>query len=218
MIEFINVSKKYRTRTKVHTVLKDINLKLHVGESYGVLGLNGSGKSTFLRLVCAAEEPTAGIVKRSCSVSWPMALSGGLHQNLTGRQNCLFVIRLFDQYHRAEQILDEVQAFAEIGNYFDEPIKIYSSGMRSRLAFGLSLSFKFDFYVIDEVTSVGDKIFREKATEALQNMLKDKGILFVSHSTGSLREICKRGLYIKNQEITEYDNINRAIKRYREDK
>jgi capsular polysaccharide transport system ATP-binding protein len=154
MIELINVNKWYDTRHGRKTVLDDISLRVHPGEKVGILGLNGAGKSTLIKTLSGAEPPNSGQVRRGMKLSWPLASSGGFQGSLTGLDNLKFVCRVYGIDYKDK--IDFVQAFSELGAYFREPVKTYSSGMRARLAFGVSLAIDFDCYLIDEVLSVGD--------------------------------------------------------------
>ena len=143
-------------------------------ERVGLIGRNGAGKSTLLRIIGGIDQPNKGRVIRHCRVSWPMGFGGGLQGSLTGRQNAKFVCRVHGQEVEMARRISQVEAFAEIGSAFDEPVKTYSSGMRSRLQFGLSLAFDFDVYISDEVTSTGDAEFQKKAQAAFK-ALSDHG-------------------------------------------
>jgi len=199
-------------------VFENINIELKVGEATGIIGHNGSGKSTFIRIACGADYPTKGTVTRTCRVSWPLALAGGIHGGLTGRQNTNFVIRLFGREQFKKEIIEKVISFAEIGKYFDEPVITYSSGMKARLSFALSLAIEFDFYLIDEVTSVGDESFKDKATKAFHELREKAGVLFVSHNVNLVKEICTKAICIKNCQTVMFDDVDEAIKFYRDGK
>ncbi|MDP5189407.1 ABC transporter ATP-binding protein, partial [Rheinheimera baltica] len=166
MIEVANIYKRYHGLHGGDWVLKDVSFSIPPATSVGVLGRNGAGKSTLLRMLAGMDSPDKGTIQRNCRVSWPIGLGGGFQSNMTGRQNVKFVARVNGGESDMERIIAFVQDFAEIGRAFDQPLATYSSGMKSRLAFGLSLAFEFDVYLSDEATSVGDAAFRDKATEA----------------------------------------------------
>ena len=214
MIEVNNVWKRYHGETISPWILKGINLSIPKGINVGLVGKNGAGKSTLLRLIAGMDMPDKGVINRNCSVSWPIGLSGGFQGSLTGRQNVKFVARIHGTNENVAQIISSVRDFAEIGDAFDQPIKTYSSGMKSRLAFGLSLAFDFDIFLSDEATAVGDKAFKNKATKAFKNKVGKAGLIIVSHSEGILQELCHAGIWLHNGEAIWYDDIQLAIKDY----
>ena len=165
MITLSDVHKAYETRRGPVEILKGINLTLNRGERFGLLGRNGAGKSTMFRLVSGVEMPTSGSIHRTMSVSWPLAFSGGFQGALTGYDNVRFICRISGVDFEAAA--DFVRAFTELGPYLREPVRVYSSGMRARLAFALSMAVEFDCYLIDEVTAVGDARFRNKCQTEL---------------------------------------------------
>ncbi|MCA8972821.1 MAG: ATP-binding cassette domain-containing protein, partial [Planctomycetes bacterium] len=154
MIRLEGVTKAYRTTVGDHVVLDRIDADFPEAVSIGVLGRNGAGKSTLLRILGGAEQPDAGKVTRSGRVSWPIGFAGGFNSSLTGEENCRFVARIYDA--DLDEVIESTRAFADIGAYFRMPVRTYSSGMRARLAFGLSMAIDFDTYLVDEVTAVGD--------------------------------------------------------------
>jgi len=181
----------------------------------GLVGKNGSGKSTLLRLIGGVDQPTRGVVERNCRVSWPMGFGGGLQGSLTGRQNAKFVCRIHGHEHDIPERLVYIQEFAEIGDAFDEPIKNYSSGMRSRLQFALSLAFDFDVYISDEVTAAGDAAFRRKALNAFKELAGRAGLIMVSHGEGILKQFCTAGIWLDNGQAHWFDDIDDALKAYK---
>ncbi|EHA13542.1 ABC transporter ATP-binding protein [Halomonas sp. HAL1] len=215
MIEIKNLYKRYHNHHGSDWVLKDINLTIPKQVSVGLIGPNGAGKSTLLRLIAGMDTPDKGEVIRYSRVSWPVGLSGGMQNNMTGRQNVKFVARAQGSNPKEiKRVIDFVEGFAEIGSAFDEPVRTYSSGMRSRLSFGLSLAFDFDVYISDEATSVGDLSFRKKATSAFKEKIGKASIIIVSHSEGILRELCDAGIWINQGNAFWYDNVDDAIKAY----
>ncbi|MCH4565044.1 ABC transporter ATP-binding protein [Halomonas sp. EGI 63088] len=217
MIEIRGLYKRYLNHRASAWVLKDINLTIPRGVSVGLLGRNGAGKSTLLRLIAGMDAPNRGEIQRRCRVSWPIGLSGGLQGSMTGRQNVKFVARVHGGRQNEEGIIRRVQEFAEIGKAFDRPVRTYSSGMRSRLNFGLSLAFDFDVYLSDEATSTGDRGFKQKATKAFKERVGQASLIMVSHSEGILKDLCQAGVYLKNGQATWYDDINDAIAAYHEE-
>ncbi|MCJ8273461.1 MAG: ABC transporter ATP-binding protein [Psychrosphaera sp.] len=217
MIEIKNLYKRYHNHHGSNWVLKDINLTIPKGVSVGLIGRNGAGKSTLLRLIAGMDTPERGEVIRHSKVSWPVGLSGGMQGSMTGRQNVKFVARVQGGNDKEiQRVIDFVEDFAEIGDAFDEPVKTYSSGMKSRVSFGLSLAFDFDVYISDEATAVGDRAFKAKAQKIFKEKIGKSSLIMVSHSEGILRDLCESGVYIKDGEAFWFDNIDDAIKMYHE--
>lgn len=214
MIEVKNLYKRYHGPFGGDWVLKDVNFNIPRGISVGLVGRNGAGKSTLLRLLGGMDMPDKGSIKQNCRVSWPIGLGGGFQGSMTGRQNVKFVARIHGGNHEIERIIQFVQDFAEIGKAFDQPISTYSSGMRSRLAFGLSLAFDFDVYLSDEATSVGDVAFKEKATQAFRDRIGDASIIMVSHSVGILKDLCQAGIWLHQGQAIWYNKLDDAINDY----
>lgn len=216
MIEAINISKYYLVQGKKKEVFKNLSLKIHPGERFALMGRNGAGKSTLLRLLCGIEKPNSGIINITSSLSWPVGVAGGFIPNLTGRENTKFVCRLFrHDKDRTKECIHFVKEFAEIGDYFDMPVKSYSSGMRSRLAFGLSMAFDFDFYIIDEALAVGDPAFKKKCKDLFDQKAENKGIIMVSHSIKTVMNFCNKGIFLHTDKIVQSDNIRKIIKLYK---
>ncbi|ACL72391.1 polysialic acid transport ATP-binding protein [Thioalkalivibrio sulfidiphilus HL-EbGr7] len=216
MIEVHNVYKRYHNHHGSDWVLKGINFTLPKGVSVGLLGRNGAGKSTLLRLIGGMDYPDRGEIVRKCRVSWPIGLSGAFQGSMTGRQNVKFVARVHGNESSIDEVMRFVEDFAEIGAAFDEPVKTYSSGMRSRLAFGLSLAFDFDVYLSDEATAVGDRAFKEKAKKAFKDRVSRASLIMVSHSEGILKDLCQAGLWLDKGEAVWFDDINDALNAYHE--
>lgn len=214
MIEIRNLYKRYHNHHGSPWVLKDINLSFPQGVSVGLVGRNGAGKSTLLRLIAGMDHPERGTIERHCRVSWPIGLAGGFQGSMTGRQNVKFVARVHGGRHKEREIIDKVQSFAEIGDAFDEPINTYSSGMRSRLNFGLSLAFDFDVYLSDEATSVGDRAFKAKATKAFKDKVGQASLIMVSHGESILKDLCDAGVYLRDGRAIWYDDVEDAIEAY----
>jgi capsular polysaccharide transport system ATP-binding protein len=218
MIKANSISKIYNIKGKKKVVFRDLSLELPRGGRLALLGPNGAGKSTLLRVLCGIELPNQGQVIRSSSISWPIGLSTGFIPNLTARENIKFVCRLFNNNRaQTKQRTDFVRDFAEVGDYFEMPMATFSSGMRSRVAFGLSIAFDFDFYIIDEVMAVGDARFKQKCRQALNARAQGRGIIMVSHSMNDLRNFCNQGIYLNNGVLQYEKNLDKLIKRYQED-
>lgn len=217
MIELLNVSKHYPVKSGVKHILKDVSLTIPDGTNLAVLGPNGAGKSTLLRLIGGVETPDNGTIRSNCSISWPLGVGQGFQSSLTGLQNVLFVCRINGlTTDQTQQVIEEVMEFSELGEYFDLPVKSYSTGMRARLGFGLSMAFLFDVYLVDELTSVGDAIFRDKARRAFKNMRDRSSIIFVSHNLITLRESCDSALLLHDGTATFFPKIGEGIQAYRE--
>ena len=167
MIEVNNLTKSFYYQGKKTTIFKDLSFRIETGESVAILGANGAGKSTLLRILGGIDLPDSGSIESDCSISWPVGLVGGFQGSLTGRENVTFVSRIYADKKEISEKVRYVEEFAELGVYFDRPFKTYSSGMRSRVTFGLSMAFEFDVYLIDEVTAAGDQRFREKSKRLL---------------------------------------------------
>ena len=214
MIELQHVYKSYPLKEGKHVVLNDINLRIEEGRNLAILGLNGAGKSTLIRIIGGAEPPDSGRVIRTSRVSWPIGFSGGFHGSLTGRENLRFVSRIYGA--DIKKVTKYVEDFAELGPYLDMPIKTYSLGMKSKLAFGLSMAISFDFYLIDEAFSVGDAAFRAKAAKALKERTAQSTLIFVSHSTAAVRQVCVCGAVLNAGTLVYFPVLEDAIKHYSE--
>lgn len=214
MIEVKNLYKRYHGPFGGDWVLKDVNVHIPRGTSVGLVGRNGAGKSTLLRLLGGMDTADKGTIKHNCRISWPIGLGGGFQGSMTGRQNVKFVARIHGGNADIDRIINFVEDFAEIGKAFDQPIKTYSSGMKSRLAFGLSLAFDFDVYLSDEATSVGDAAFRAKATQAFKDRLGSASLIMVSHSVGILKDLCQAGIWLHKGQAIWYDKLDDAINDY----
>lgn len=216
MIKIDGLYKRYHNHHGSDWVLEDINLIIPKGLSVGLIGQNGAGKSTLLRLIAGMDAPERGSVRRDCRVSWPIGLSGGFQGSMTGRQNVKFVARIHGDDADIPRVVKFVEEFAEIGKAFDEPVKTYSSGMKSRLAFGLSLAFDFDVYLSDEATAVGDAAFKEKASAAFKERVNQSSLIMVSHAEGILKELCQAGIWLHDRKAYWYNDINEALETYKE--
>jgi len=215
MIELKNVTKYFKTKQGKKYILKDMSILIPSEHNIGILGRNGTGKSTIMRMLGQIEFPDKGRILSNKSFSWPLGLSGGFVGNMSGKANVKFVCRLYGKSEKEiKDIINFVKKFSELGNYFEMPIKTYSSGMKSRLSFGLSLSFDFDYLLIDETLSVGDAKFRKKSKEALLKKIETCNVLLVSHDMGTLRDICDVGIVVDKGKMSYFDNINNAIDEY----
>lgn len=215
MIKIENLTKSYRTPTGRHYVFKDLNLEIPSGKSVAFIGRNGAGKSTLLRMIGGIDRPDSGKIITNKTISWPVGLAGGFQGSLTGRENVKFVARLYAKQEELKEKIEFVEEFAELGKYFDMPIKTYSSGMRSRLGFGLSMAFKFDYYIVDEVTAVGDARFKEKCAQLFKERHKESSFLMVSHSLNSLKEFCDVAIVFKDDNaVGFYEDVQEGVGEY----
>ncbi len=212
MIELRQVSKAYRTHKGLHVVLDRLDVELPARSNIGILGGNGAGKSTLLRILAGIEEPDSGAVLRSGRISWPIGFGGGFNGSLSGEENCRFVARIYGE--DVDAVVGHTREFAEIGEYFDMPVRTYSSGMRARLAFGLSMAIDFDVYLVDEVTAVGDAKFQEKCRQAFQERRERSSVIIVSHQLKTIRDYCDRCAVLKNGILTVYDSLTEAERAY----
>ncbi len=212
MIILENVVKSYPIKNGRRNVLDGVNLTIKSGEKLGILGRNGAGKSTLIRVLGGVEEPTSGKVSRYMSISWPLAFSGAFQGSLTGSDNVRFVCRVYNtDYKKAMNLVD---SFAELGKYLYEPVKIYSSGMRARLAFAISLAIDFDCYLIDEVISVGDAKFHQKCEIELFEKRAHKSMVIVSHELHNIKEHCNKVALLSDGKLVIYEDMNEAFDVY----
>ncbi|TLM79997.1 ABC transporter ATP-binding protein [Microbulbifer harenosus] len=217
MIELRNLTKSFRTPAGRKVLFRDVNAFFPEGKNIGILGRNGAGKTTLLRIMGGIDYPDSGRVITDQRISWPMGLSGGFQGSMTGRENAAFVCGLHGIWGSAKRkVLDRVQDFAEIGDYFDAPVKSYSSGMRSRLAFGLSIAVDFDYYLVDEVMSVGDAHFKHKCEQVIEEKRKSANFIIVAHSMPTLKKNCDVGLYLGPSGLQIFDTVDEAIRLYQQ--
>ena len=215
MIRLEQVNKVYPTRSGPVRVLKDVDLTIRRGERVGILGRNGAGKSTMIRLMSGAELPTSGTVERHMSVSWPLAFGGAFQGSLTGYDNLRFICRIYGV--DPEDKIAFVEEFSELGLYMREPVKAYSSGMRARLAFAISMVIEFDCFLIDEIISVGDARFHEKCHRELFERRGDRAMIIVSHDPGYIREHCTRASVLAGGELHHADDVEDAFAFYHQE-
>ena len=212
MISVEHVSERYLTRQGWRTVLHDINFTLQKGEKIGILGRNGAGKSTLIRLISGVEPPSEGEIKRTMSISWPLAFSGAFQGSLTGMDNLRFICRIYNV--DIDYVKNFTEEFSELGQYLYEPVKRYSSGMKARLAFALSLAVEFDCYLIDEVIAVGDSRFAEKCRYELFEKRKERSIILVSHSHSAMKQYCDNAMVLENGHMHTFEDMDKAYEYY----
>ncbi len=209
MIRFENLTKIYTLEGRRTVVADNLNTTFPTGRAVALMGRNGAGKSSLLRMVAGTMDPTWGRIVSDGTISWPVGFAGSFHNELTGAQNVRFVARIYGV--DTDELVDFVQDFAEVGQHFHMPIKSYSSGMKSRLTFGTSMGIAFDTYLIDEVTAVGDASFKAKSARLFADRMRNSGALMVSHSMGQVRQMCDAGAVLEDGKLTYYDDLDEAI-------
>lgn len=217
MIVVNDIYKRYRTPLGMGKwVIKGMSFVIPPKMNVGIIGGNGAGKSTLLRILGGVDHPSKGSVERNCTMSWPMGYGGGLQGSLTGRQNARFVCRVHGHQDDIKDRVAFIEDFAEIGAAFDEPVRNYSSGMRSRLNFAMSLAFDFEMYISDEVTAAGDARMKQKAADAFKSLVNRAGLLMAAHSESTLKQFCQAGIFLQNGQAHWFDDLEDALKAYRE--
>ncbi len=209
MIRFENATKLVRMKGVRKTIIDNVSLTIPRGKSVGLLGRNGAGKSTLLRIIAGTLDLDSGRVVRDAKVSWPLGFQGSFQGNLSGEQNVRFVARIYGV--DTQELVEYVAEFAELGEFFKAPVRTYSSGMKARLAFGVSMGIKFDYYLVDEITAVGDTNFKRKSQMVFKERLSGSDVVMVSHSASTLREYCETGIVLEDGVLTYYDDLEKAI-------
>ena len=209
MIALHNLTKSFLANGIRKTVLQDATALLPSGRSVALLGRNGAGKSTLLRLIAGTLDPTAGEIRLTGSVSWPVGFAGSFHGDLSGAQNTRFIARIYGV--DSDELIDFTAGFADLGAQFHAPFRTYSSGMKARLAFGVSMGIAFDTYLVDEVTAVGDAAFRTKSNDLFQARMRSAGSIVVSHSMGLVRELCDAAAVLEAGQLIYFDDVDAAI-------
>ena len=212
MIRLDNVFKFYRTHATLKVVLDHVTVHFEPGYNYAILGVNGAGKSTTMRIMAGSELPNGGTVRRTCRVSWPLGFAS-LHSKMTGRENVKFVAQIYGEDPR--RVIRFVEEFAEIGSYIEAPVHTYSSGMFQRLAFGLSMAVEFECYLIDEVIAVGDARFQARCREEFDKRREKANIVMVSHDMHAIRTYCQRAAVLADGQMMLFHNLDDAIETYR---
>lgn len=207
-LELIDVDKSYRMNIGRKHVLRGVNAVFRKGERVGVLGRNGTGKSTLVRILGRVEAPTRGIVRSSMSVSWPIGFAAGFQPALSGADNSRFIARIYDR--PPQETVDFVEHFAELGEYLNMPVHTYSSGMRSRLGLAISLAIDFDCFLVDEALAVGDTKFGRAFGARLQRA----GLIIVTHQPSLVRQLCNRAAVLDQGTLTFYEDIDEALATY----
>jgi capsular polysaccharide transport system ATP-binding protein len=212
MIHLDNVFKYYKVEGQSKIVLNHVSVTFESGISYALLGVNGAGKSTTMRLIAGVELPNSGRIRKTVRVSWPLGFASGFHPLMSGRENVKFVARAYGE--DVGKVLNFVEDFSELGDYIDSPVKTYSSGMMARLAFGLSMAVEFDCYLIDEITAVGDARFQARCRVAFDQRRKNADLIVISHSMQTVKDYCQRGGVLVDGQLIMFDSVDKAIEMY----
>lgn len=212
MLQCIDIVKEFHTSSGTKRVLNGVNCTIQRGEKIGILGRNGAGKSTLLRIIGGVDLPTSGRIESDMSISWPLAFAGAFQGSLSGLDNLKFISRIYERDF--DMLYDFVDKFAELGRQLYEPVKTYSSGMRARLAFALSIAIEFECYLIDEVIMVGDARFAEKCRYELFEKRADRALFIVSHNMEFIHDICDYSAILENGTLTQYESVQEGIDIY----
>ncbi|MEO0635844.1 MAG: ABC transporter ATP-binding protein [Pseudomonadota bacterium] len=212
MIRLENVSKAFKTKGGRKVILSGQTYEFSPGYSYGLLGVNGAGKSTTMRILAGSELPDSGRVHRKRRISWPLGFAAGFNMTMSGRENLKFVARAYGEDWR--RVFNFVADFAEIGDYMNSPLSEYSSGMLSRFAFGLSMAIEFECYLVDEITSVGDQRFQQRCREAFTQRRAVADIIMISHDMGTIEQYCDRGALLVDGKLMHFDTVEGAVSAY----
>ena len=208
MIEFRNVSKTYHTPRLTRRIFSDLSFRIEPGDSLAICGANGAGKSTLMRLIGGVERPTGGHILRTMRTSWPIGFTSCFEPSMTGADNARFIARIYRQDE--QEVLDYVEDFAQLGVYLRQPVSTYSSGMVSRLAFGVSLAISFDCYLVDEVAAAGDARFRKRCEEELMARRDNSTLVMISHDPYTLEQYCRRGAVLYSGALIFFDSVAEA--------
>lgn len=212
MVRLENVTKRFPVRGGYNYVARGLTFEFPSGKSVGLLGRNGAGKSTMLNMIAGLVQPTFGEIRIKGSISWPVGFSGSFHRELTGAQNTRFLARVYGV--DTDELMDFVREFSELGKQFYEPLRTYSSGMKSRLAFGVSMGIHFDTYLVDEITAVGDSAFRDKAERIFMDRITRSGAVFVSHSAAQVERVCDAVAVLDNGGMRYYRDVQAGIEQH----
>ncbi|ABE46814.1 ABC transporter ATP-binding protein [Polaromonas sp. JS666] len=217
MIEFKNVSKRYQSRRGVGPwVLQDVSLMLPAKRNIGVIGTLGAGKTTFLNLIGGMDKPSRGVIIRNSTVSWLVGKGTGLQGSMTGRQNAIFVCRLFCHVDEHRERLAFIESFSELGDAFNGPVGSYSGGMRAKLQMALSLAFDFDIYISDGTTAAGLGEFRKKAAAKFIEKTNKGGLILASNGIATLKKHCESCIWLDDGGAKWYEKIDDALRDFKE--
>lgn len=214
MIRFEKLTKSYWVQGFHKMVIDNLNVELPTGKSLALLGRNGAGKSTLMQLIAGTMRPDSGQVVSDGTISWPVGFGGSFHPALTGAQNVRFIARVYGV--DTDELVAFVEDFAELGKHFHMPVRSYSSGMRSRLTFGASFGIRFDTYLVDEVTAVGDAAFRRKSQALFKERMKESSAILVTHEMGQVRSFCDAAILLEDGHLTYFEDVEAGIKAHLE--
>ena len=218
MIVLQGINKSYRTRDGRQYLFRNLNLSIPEGRNLGIIGRNGAGKSTLLRIIGGIDKPDRGkVITGDKTISWPIGFRGVLQKNISGADNTKLICRFYAGKEEISEKMAFIRSFSELGSYFDMPVNTYSMGMKSRLAFALSIAFDFDSYVIDEIMAVGDAAFRKKCSKIMRQKRKQADFILASRNMKKIRKYCDLILFLGQQEARLYDNVGVAIRAYRKE-
>ena len=209
MIELRNLTKVFRLDGRTKVVADKMNVTFPAGEAVGLLGRNGAGKSSLLKMIAGTLDPTSGEILSQGTISWPVGFAGSFHGDLTGAQNVRFLARIYGV--DTDELVAFVEEFAGLGTHFHLPFRTYSAGLRARLAFGASMGIHFDTYLVDEITAVGDQAFRTKSNEMFRDRLKMSGAVMVTHTMAQVRELCTAVAVLEDGQLTYFDDVDKGI-------
>lgn len=212
MIVFENVSKSFVLEGRRKDIMRNVDMTFPDGCSVGLLGRNGAGKSTLLQMIAGTQEPTSGRIITTGAISWPVGFAGSFHGELSGAQNCRFIGRIYGV--DTDELIDFVEDFAGLGVHFHLPLRSYSSGMKSRLAFGVSMGVAFDTYLVDEITAVGDAAFKLRSDALFKERMKTSGAVVVSHSMQQIRNLCDAVVVLEDGQLCYYDDVDEGIREH----
>lgn len=209
MIELRNLTKVFELDGRTKVVADNLNAVFATGVSVGLLGRNGAGKSSLLKMIAGTLDPSSGEILTTGTISWPVGFAGSFHGDLTGAQNVRFLARIYGV--DTDELVDFVEEFAGLGTHFHLPFRTYSSGMRSRLAFGASMGIHFDTYLVDEITAVGDQAFRTKSSQIFRDRLRQSGAVMVTHTMAQVRELCTAVAVLEAGQLMYFDDVEAGI-------
>lgn len=209
MVRLENLTKFFWANNQKKMVADNISLTFPTGISVALLGRNGAGKSTLMQMIAGTLHPNSGQVVSDGTISWPVGFGGSFHRELTGAQNVKFIARIYGV--DTNELINFVEDFAELGGHFHMPVRSYSSGMSSRLAFGTSMGIHFDTYLVDEVTAVGDAQFKRKSQIVFNERMRESGSFLVSHDMNQIRQFCDVGCVLEDGKITYFEDLEEAI-------
>lgn len=209
MIRLENLTKSFWINGRRRVVINNLNMTLPTGRSLALLGRNGAGKSTLLEVIAGIQRPDHGRIVTDGTMSWPVGLGSSFHRDLSGVENVRFIARVYGV--DTDELVAFVEEFAELGPSFHMPMRTYSSGMRSRLTFGASMGIKFDTYLVDEVTAVGDQSFKEKSRAVFADRMRTSSAIMVNHSMRQIRQFCDAGVVLEKGRATYFDDLDEAI-------